>query len=118
VEVDLPPVPRQVSACSTHTIEHRTGQRRVGFLARVDRWLLVRTCPLTSVRMNRVTCHTCTQEDLLTCRCECHFISYTEVEAVASEPLSASARGNCQSIILRNCTMGIRFTGIMGSGGK
>jgi hypothetical protein len=33
VEVDLPPVPRQDSACSTHTFEHRTGQRRVGFLA-------------------------------------------------------------------------------------
>ena len=27
VEVDLPPVPRQDSACSTHTFEHRIGQR-------------------------------------------------------------------------------------------
>lgn len=46
VEVDLPPVPGQQSACSTHTFEHRKGQRRVGFLEQVDRWLLVRTCPL------------------------------------------------------------------------
>jgi hypothetical protein len=55
VEVDLPLVPRQDSACSTYTFEHRTGQRRVGFLAQVDRRLLVRTCLLTSVSMNRTT---------------------------------------------------------------
>jgi hypothetical protein len=53
VEVDLPTVPKQESACSTHTFEHRTGQRRVGFLAQVDRRLLVRTCPLKFVTMNR-----------------------------------------------------------------
>jgi hypothetical protein len=53
VEVDLPTVPKQESACSTHTFEHHTGQRRVGFLAQVDRRLLVRTCPLKFVTMNR-----------------------------------------------------------------
>lgn len=51
MEVDFPPVPRQNSACSTHALEHRIGQRRVGFLARLDRRLLVRTCPLTPVRI-------------------------------------------------------------------
>jgi hypothetical protein len=72
VEVDLPPVPRQESACSTHTFEHRTGQRRVGFLAQVDRRLLVRTCPLKFVRMNRATYRAWDREDLLTRRRTCH----------------------------------------------
>ncbi len=53
VEVDLLTVPKQESACSTHTFEHCTGQRRVGFLAQVDRRLLVRTCPLKFVIINR-----------------------------------------------------------------
>jgi hypothetical protein len=53
VEVDLPIVPKQESACSTYTFEYRIGQRRVGFLAQVDKRLLVRTCPLKFVTMNR-----------------------------------------------------------------
>jgi hypothetical protein len=72
VEVDLPPVPRQDSGCSTHTFDHRTGQRRLGFLAQVDRRLLVRTCPLISVRINRATYRAWAREDLLARRRICH----------------------------------------------
>jgi hypothetical protein len=35
--LDLRQVPRQDSACNTHTLEHGTAQRRLGFLPRVDR---------------------------------------------------------------------------------
>jgi hypothetical protein len=42
VEVDLPPVPKHELAYGTYAFEYRTGQRRVGFLAQVDRRLLVR----------------------------------------------------------------------------
>jgi hypothetical protein len=35
LEVDLPQVPRQDSARSTHALQHDTVQRRVGFLAQV-----------------------------------------------------------------------------------
>jgi hypothetical protein len=46
VEVDLPPVPRQASPSSMHTFEHRTGQRRVGFLPQVDRQQLNLSVPV------------------------------------------------------------------------
>jgi hypothetical protein len=72
VEVDLPPVLRQDSGCSTYTFEYRTGQRRVGFLVQVDKRFLVRTCPLISIRMNRVTYRIWAREDILTCCRKCH----------------------------------------------
>ena len=40
LEVDLQEVPRQDSGRSTHTFEHSTDQRRVGFLPQVNRRLL------------------------------------------------------------------------------
>jgi hypothetical protein len=55
VEVDLLIVPKQESAYSIHMFEHCIGQRRVGFLARVDRRLLVYTYLLIFVRINRAT---------------------------------------------------------------
>ncbi|KAH6662058.1 hypothetical protein B0J14DRAFT_571244 [Halenospora varia] len=96
VEMDLPPVPRQDSACSTHTFEHRTGQRRVDFLARVDRRLLVRTCPLTSVRMNRATYRAWLEK--VFSPVVVNAMPDTEVEAMAFEPLSAK----CQRELLEN----------------
>jgi hypothetical protein len=37
LEVDLCQVPRQNSGCNTHALEHDPAQRRIGFLAQVDR---------------------------------------------------------------------------------
>lgn len=106
VEVDLPPVPRQDSACSTHTFEHGTGQRRVGFLASgqgaLSAHLSVDICQDESSDISCVCSRRSSPQSSLT--------TY-RTRKLKPLPLShclPNVRGTCWRIVLRSCRMGER----------